>query len=90
MLDLKDLCCFVAVYELRGFGRAARALNTVQSAVSTRVRRLENFIGAPLFHRVHRTVRPTPKGVQLYRHARKVLDQVGEIESVIRTETPAA
>jgi DNA-binding transcriptional LysR family regulator len=90
MLDLKDLRCFVAVYELRGFGRAARALNTVQSSVSTRVRRLESFIGAPLFYRVHRNVTPTAKGVQLYRYARKVLDQVGELESVVRIEKPAA
>jgi len=90
MLDLKDLRCFVAVYELRGFGRAARALNTVQSSVSTRVRRLETFIGAPLFHRVHRTVTPTAKGEQLYKHARKVFEQLGELENVVKIEKPAA
>jgi DNA-binding transcriptional LysR family regulator len=89
-LDLKDLRCFVAVYELRGFGRAARALNTVQSNVSTRVRRLERLIGAPLFERVHRTVTPTARGERLYRHARRVLDQVGELETIFRIEKSAA
>lgn len=90
MLDLRDLQCFVAVYELRGFARAAKALNTVQSSVSTRVRRLEHFLGAPLFDRMHRNVMPTEKGVLLYQHARRVLDQVGELETVVRIEKPAA
>jgi DNA-binding transcriptional LysR family regulator len=90
MLDLRDLRCFVAVYELKGFARAAKALNTVQSSVSTRVRRLEHFIGAPLFNRIHRNVTPTEKGVHLYQYARKVLDHVGELELVVRREKPAA
>lgn len=90
MLDLRDLRCFVAVYELRGFARAAKRLNTVQSSVSTRVRRLEHFLGAPLFDRFHRNVTPTEKGVLLYKHARQVLDQVDELETVVRIEKPAA
>jgi DNA-binding transcriptional LysR family regulator len=89
-LDLRDLRCFVAVYELRGFARAAKHLNTVQSSVSTRVRRLEHFIGATLFNRIHRNVTPTEKGVQLYLYARKVLDHVGELEDVVKREKPAA
>ena len=48
MLDLKDLRCFVCVYQLRGFARAAVELNTVQSNVSARIRKLEDEIGAPL------------------------------------------
>lgn len=90
MLDLRDLRCFVAVYELRGFARAAKALNTVQSSVSTRVRRLEQFIGGPLFDRLHRNVTPTEKGELLYKYARKVLDHVGELENVVKLEKPAA
>ena len=60
MLDLKDLRCFVSVYERKGFARAAAELGTVQSNISARVRRLEVEIGAPLFERLHRSIRPTP------------------------------
>ena len=84
MLDLRDLRYFVAVYEAGGFGRAAAVLKVAQSNVSTRVLRLERFIGAPVFERRHRAIVPTPRGELLYRHARRVLDQVDELESTFR------
>ena len=83
MLDLRDLQCFVAVYETRGFGRAARRLNTVQSSVSARVLRLEQQIGALLFDRLPRSARPTEKGNLLYLHACRVLAEVGELEAAV-------
>ena len=83
MLDLKDLRCFIAVYETRGFGRAAKTLNTVQSNISDRIRRLENEVGTSLFDRLHRSIRPTPKGEVLYRYAVKVLQDISEMEAAI-------
>ena len=83
MLDLKDLRCFVATYELGGFGRAAKDLNTVQSSISARIARLENMVGSPLFVRLHKKIIPTAKGELLYEHACKVLAQMDEIESVL-------
>ena len=84
MLDLKDLRCFVVVYETRGFGRAADFLNTAQSNVSVRVLRLERAIGAPLFERRHRSILTTAKGELLYRHAKRVLADIEEIETRFR------
>lgn len=89
MLDLKDLRCFVSVYELRGFARAASDLNTVQSNVSTRIRKLEEEIGAPLFERLHRSIRPTPRGEIMYRYATRVLAEVLELETAVRTREVA-
>jgi DNA-binding transcriptional LysR family regulator len=89
MLDLKDLRCFVSVYELRGFARAASDLNTVQSNVSTRIRKLEDEIGAPLFERLHRSIRPTPRGEIMYRYATRVLAEVLELEAAVRTREVA-
>ncbi len=88
-MDLKDLRCFIAVYELNGFARAARSLDTVQSNVSNRVRRLEQLIGAPLFERRHRGIAATAKGELFYQYARKVLERVGELESAMQVK-PAA
>jgi len=84
MLDLKDLRCFVCVYELQGFARAAVDLNTVQSNVSTRIRKLEDEIGAPLFERLHRSIRPTAKGEIMYRYATRVLAEVSQLEAAVR------
>ena len=84
MLDLKDLRCFVSVYERRGFARAAVELNTVQSNISTRIRKLEAEIGALLFERLHRSIRPTPKGEILYRYATRVFAEISALEAAVR------
>jgi DNA-binding transcriptional LysR family regulator len=89
MLDVRDLHCFVTVYEVSGFGRAARRLNTVQSNVSARIRRLELLVGAPLFERLHRSIRPTPKGELLYRYAKPVLANLAEIEEALKDQDAA-
>lgn len=83
MLDLRDLRYFVAVYETRGFGRAAVQLKVAQSNVSMRVLRLERLLGAPLFERRHRAIAPTPRGDLLYRHALRVLSEVEELTTTM-------
>lgn len=83
MLDLRDLRYFVAVFEARGFGRAAAQMKVAQSNVSMRVLRLERQLGAALFERRHRAIAPTPRGELLYRHALRVLSEVEELESTM-------
>lgn len=73
-MDVKDLRYFIAVYETRGFSRASEFLGTVQSNVSSRIRGLEDLLGAPLFERRYRRrVVPTERGVKLYGHAKLVI-----------------
>jgi len=83
-MDVKDLRCFIAVYETGGFSRGARAIDTVQSNVSTRIRKLELAIGGELFERRHRSVVPTTKGRMLYDYARRILAIVQECEQALR------
>jgi DNA-binding transcriptional LysR family regulator len=87
MLNIRDLQCFVKVYELKSFSRTADELDMVQSQVSARVRRLEEAMETPLFVRLHRGVLPTVKGEVLYQHAKRVLLQVAELESAARTRS---
>jgi DNA-binding transcriptional LysR family regulator len=89
MLHLRDLYCFTLVYEARSFSKAADSLDTVQSLVSTRIQRLEQFIGAPLFVRLHRGVVSTDKGELLYHHAKRVLQDVAQLESAFRERDAA-
>jgi DNA-binding transcriptional LysR family regulator len=81
-MDVKDLRYFVAVYEEGGFARAGVLLETVQSNVSARIRRLEVALGVQLFERHRRGVVVTDKGEKLYRHAKRVI--------ALLEETPVA
>ncbi len=81
-MDIKDLRYFVAVYEEGGFARAGVLLETVQSNVSARIRRLEVTLGVQLFERHRRGVVVTDKGEKLYKHAKRVI--------ALLEETPVA
>ena len=71
-MDTRDLATFAAVARLGGMGRAARALNTVQSNVTQRVRRLEESLGVALFERSRSGARLTAAGERLMPYAARV------------------
>lgn len=71
-MDSADLRVFEAVARLAGMGRAATELNTVQSNVTARIRRLEAEVGGPLFLRHSRGVRLTDAGRRLLPYATRV------------------
>lgn len=72
MMDTKDLVTFATVARLGGMSRAARALNTVQSNVTQRVRRLEEALGVSLFERSRHGARLTAAGERLMPYAARV------------------
>jgi DNA-binding transcriptional LysR family regulator len=71
-MDSSDLRVFETVARLGGMGRAAVELNTVQSNVTSHVRRLERELGRPLFRRHPRGVEATPAGLRLLPYAVKI------------------
>jgi DNA-binding transcriptional LysR family regulator len=89
MFHFRDLQCFVTVYEQRSFSRAGAVLDMVQSQVSARIRRLEDFSETQLFVRLHRGIKPTDKGELLYQHAKRVLSDVAEMESAVKLRDAA-
>ena len=89
MFHLRDLQCFVQVYESRSFSRAADKLDTVQSQVSLRIQRLEQFTATRLFVRLPRGVVPTAKGELMYKHATRVLSDIADLETAIRIRDAA-
>jgi DNA-binding transcriptional LysR family regulator len=72
MMDTRDLATFAAVARLGGMSRAARALNTVQSNVTQRIRRLEEALGVSLFERSRHGARLTAAGERLMPYAARV------------------
>lgn len=63
--SLSALQAFDTAFRLGGFKAAALALHLTESAISHRIRRLETLMGARLFDRLHRRVRPTRAGEAL-------------------------
>jgi DNA-binding transcriptional LysR family regulator len=61
-LDLEAVQAFVLVADLKSFTRAAEAMDTTQSAVSLKIKRLEHELGRRLFDRTPRLVRLSPDG----------------------------
>jgi len=53
---------FVRVAEAQSFAQAARQMRVSRSVVTSRIQQLEEFVGAPLFHRNTRSVRLTDLG----------------------------
>lgn len=72
-LDLDLLRGFVAVAERGGFTAAGAALGLTQSAISLKVKRLEDLLGKPVFTRGPRRVDLTREGETLLSYARRML-----------------
>lgn len=64
---------FIAVAEAQHVGRAARALNVAQPALSKQLHTLEREVAATLFERHARGVRLTAAGKALLAHARDIV-----------------
>ncbi len=70
-LDLKQLQALSVVLEVQSFDKAARILHITQSAVSQRVKQLEDQLGQPLIVRGNPLV-PTKAGQRVLRRARQI------------------
>ncbi|GGA09218.1 LysR family transcriptional regulator [Dyella caseinilytica] len=73
-LDLDAVQAFVLVADLNSFTRAAEALETTQSAVSLKLKRLEDRLGRRLLERTPRKVGLSPEGAEFLVAARELLD----------------
>lgn len=85
-IALADLRAFLDVADAAGFRRASRGNGSRQSALSRRVRALEERLGASLFERTRDGVRLTYAGSRFLREVRVILSR---LESAIRTTQAA-
>jgi DNA-binding transcriptional LysR family regulator len=72
-LDIEAVQAFVLTAELRSFTRAAEALDTTQSAVSLKIKRLEAGLGRKLLERTPRLVRLSADGSTFLEPARHLV-----------------
>jgi DNA-binding transcriptional LysR family regulator len=88
--DFVGLRTFLAVCEKRSMTEAARHLGTTQSAVSQRLKKLEQKSKFRLIDRQLRPIGPTPAGQALLQRARRILSEIDKLEFELsrRTELP--
>lgn len=91
MIDTAHLAALAAVLRSGSFERAARQLGVTSSAVSQRIRALEEQVGTPLIIR-SQPCAPTEAGQRLFRHAEELalLEQGVRRDLGLELAAPAA
>jgi DNA-binding transcriptional LysR family regulator len=83
--DLVDLRLMVRIAETNGLTRGAEASHMSLPAASTRVKNLEESIGAKLLYRTSQGVTLTPPGQAFVHHARLVLGQIENLRGDLQS-----
>src|SRR3954469_11184222 len=83
-LDLDTVQAFVLIADLASFTRAAEASGTTQSAISLKLKKLEQRLGRRLIERTPRLVRLSADGAAFLDRAR---DLVAAHERAVRDES---
>lgn len=82
--DFLGIQAFLAIVESGSFGLAAERLHLTQTAISHRMRKLEDGLGAQLVVRTSRGISLTPAGEALLPRARAAVRQLEESCEVVR------
>jgi len=78
---------FVRVAESQSFAEAARQMRVSRSVVTARIQQLEEFVGAPLFHRNTRSVRLSELGQAFLRDCTELVGRTNEVVDQMREVT---
>ena len=85
-----DLGFFSTLASSGSLGSAARELGITTAAVSKRLAQIEERLGLSLVNRTTRRMSLTPEGEMYLEHARKILDEIEDMEHILwgSTQTP--
>lgn len=81
-MSLEQLQTVVAIADEGALVRAARRLRISQPPLTRRLQALEDELGAELFVRLPRGMRPTPAGERVIAQARGILAAVERLRSL--------
>ncbi len=85
-VDIRFLTTFLEVAETRHFGRAAENLYLTQSAVSARIKLLEEYFNTALFIRNRNSIQITPAGEKLIPYAQELSDTIAKARKSLAEE----
>lgn len=80
MNDVSDLAFFVRLMQCGSLAATAQELGVTPPAVSRRLAALERRLGVRLANRTTRSLAATPEGERYLEQARRILDDIGELE----------
>lgn len=83
-VDFLGLEAFLSIADRGSFKKAAAHLNLSQTALSHRIRKLEEGLGQRLLSRSTRQVTLTPAGIELAARARGAVDALGEAVAALQ------
>ncbi|MNF62158.1 HTH-type transcriptional regulator DmlR [compost metagenome] len=81
---LLSIEAFVRVAETANFAKAAQQLGVTRSVISHRIRQLEDYISAPLFHRSTRHVRLSEVGETYYKECADMVASFNSLTEQMR------
>ncbi len=80
----QSIDAFVRVAEASSFADVARQLGVPKSVITSRVQQLEEFVGAPLFHRTTRHVRLSETGELFYKECADLIARANGLVDQMR------
>lgn len=83
-LKPRQLALVVELIEYRNVRRAANALNMTQSTASKLLKDLEEILGASLFIRLPREMKPTDLGLEVHHFALRFISQINQFAEDFR------
>ncbi len=83
-MNLRDLRYLVALADTRHFGHAATKSHISQPTLSAQIKKLEDYLGAPLVERQPRNITLTEVGERVVARARQVLQGCDDIVELAR------
>ena len=83
-IDILGVQAFVAIADFGGFQKAAETLHVTQTAVTQRLRNLEDFLGVMLVERTTRSIALSTIGQDFLPQARRLLDELSSTLTEIR------
>lgn len=84
VLTPDTLAMLQAIARSGSFAAAARSMGLVPSALTYRVRQVEDALDVLLFDRSARQARPTPAGLELLRDGARLLDDIDALSNRVR------
>lgn len=88
-MEISQLRTVLHVSELGSLSKASERLNIAQPALSRQVRLLEDELGVRLFDRHGRGMVPTTAGLEVVKHAQRVLSELQEMRATVADENAA-
>lgn len=87
-MNLKDMHYVVAIADTGSFSKAAERCHVSQPALSTQIRKLEDYLGVRIFERGGREITLTAIGSDVLAHARRIVRESEALLATVRAAGP--